>query len=268
MKKDASKKSMPKAQMGSIVKAAKVAKVTSEVADAAKLAKRAEAAKKAQQAKNVSKELSVYQKERMAQGKPVYRGSNPAGNMTMKEIQAKQALQKKPKKLTKEQQYQKDIEDSYRQTGGATGRSISKKAADRKVSKGKGTIAYNWGPGASEAGSESNKGDYIGYGKNAKTTVSGWKSLSDSKKPRPIRKTGGMIKKQEGGYTPSNQPGGRPTAGGAILENRINTPKMPKMGEMTPKEKRQQKREMKSTLKYVKKHGSGLAMKKGGSTKK
>jgi len=74
-------------------------------------------------------------------------------------------------------------------------------------------------------------------------------------------------------YTPSNQPGGTPTAGGAILENkksapRTSVPKMPKMGEMTPKEKRQQKREMKSTLKYVKKHGSGLAMKKGGSIKK
>ena len=77
-----------------------------------------------------------------------------------------------------------------------TGRSISKKAADRKVSKGKGTVAYYWGPGASEAGSEGNKGTYMAFDKKAEAKVSGWKPLSDSKKPRPIRKKGGVVKKK------------------------------------------------------------------------
>ena len=83
-----------------------------------------------------------------------------------------------------------------KQMGGpAKGRSISQKAADRKVSKGKGTIAYKWGD-ASVPGSEGNKGDYIGYGKNANTTVSGFKSLKNSKKARPIQKKGGAVKKK------------------------------------------------------------------------
>jgi len=81
-----------------------------------------------------------------------------------------------------------------KQMGGNAGRSISQKAADRKVSKGKGTIAYKWGD-TSEPGSEGNKGDYIGYGKNANTSVSGFKSLRNSKKPRPIQKKGGVVKK-------------------------------------------------------------------------
>lgn len=113
-----------KAQMGKIVKAgAKIVSAGAKAADKASDMKKA--LSKAKQSMNASKELSVYQKERMAKGKPVYRGSNPKGNMTMKEIQAKKDLQKavqnrkKAKPLTKEQQYQKAIEDSYRKTGGA-----------------------------------------------------------------------------------------------------------------------------------------------------
>jgi len=100
---------LPKAQLGAIVKT--IAKVAKPVV-------------KSKVVKPLSKELSVFQKQRVAIGKPVYRGSNPKGNMTMSEIKAKQALQnsvkKAPKKLTKEQQYLKDVEDSYRKNGGTT----------------------------------------------------------------------------------------------------------------------------------------------------
>jgi hypothetical protein len=195
------KTALPKAQIGKIVKtvstAAKVAgkgakKASGSVLDLKKAATKSDVAKG--QTKNVSKELSVYQKERMAQGKPVYRGSNPKGNMTMREIQAKKdlqkAVQKKPKKLTKEQQYQKDIEDSYRQTGGATtGRSISQRAADRKVRKGKGIITKSYPAGPEE------KGSYVGFSKEARKSDSPFKSMKDSKPARPIKKKGGAIKK-------------------------------------------------------------------------
>jgi len=121
-------KKLVKAQAGKIVKTAiKVIGKGAKAADkAGDLKKKLETAKKAMNtAKSSSKELSVYQKERAASGKPVWRGSNPKGNMTMKEIQAKKDLQKavknrtSPKKLTKEQQYQKDIESSYYKKGGA-----------------------------------------------------------------------------------------------------------------------------------------------------
>ena len=123
MKKTTTKKSLPKAQLGNIVKGiAKAistgAKVADKVSDVKKVTK-------VVKPKVVSKELSVFQKERAAAGKPVYRGSNPNGNMTVQEIKAKKDLQKNiknrkaPKKLTKEEQYLKDIEDSYRQKGGA-----------------------------------------------------------------------------------------------------------------------------------------------------
>lgn len=108
---DSIKKVLPKAQFGTIVKTiAKIAKPV--VKPVVKVVK----------PKIVSKELSVFQKQRIATGKPVYRGSNLNGNMTMAEIKAKQALQKSvkktPAKLTKEQQYLKDIEDSYKKNGG------------------------------------------------------------------------------------------------------------------------------------------------------
>jgi hypothetical protein len=107
---DSIKKVLPKAQFGTIVKTvAKVAKPVVKVA-------------KPKIAKAVSKELSVFQKQRLALGKPVYRGSNLNGNMTIAEMKAKEALQKSvkktPAKLTKEQQYLKDIEDSYKKNGG------------------------------------------------------------------------------------------------------------------------------------------------------
>lgn len=120
VKKKQTADSLPKASLGKIVKTIK--KYIKPLSGTSKtLSKSASKAKQ-----KVSKEMSIYQKQRAAKGKPVYRGSNPKGNMTMKEIQAKKDLQKavakKPKKLTKEQQYLKDIEDSYRKTGGAVKR--------------------------------------------------------------------------------------------------------------------------------------------------
>jgi len=100
-----------KAQLGTIVKTI------------SKGAKPAKSVVKSKVVKPASQELSVFQKQRVADGKVVNKGSNPKGNMTMSEIKAKLDLQnsvkKAPKKLTKEQQYLKDIEDSYRKKGGA-----------------------------------------------------------------------------------------------------------------------------------------------------
>lgn len=89
-----------------------------------------------------------------------------------------------------------------------------------------------------------------------------------------------MKKYQVGGsksssqYTPTNQPGGTPTAGGAILSDKVKKSKSKKSApmipnlkspeDMTSKEKREAKRDTKRTMKYVKKHGSGLKMKTGG----
>lgn len=75
------------------------------------------------------------------------------------------------------------------QMGGMQGRSISEKAANRKVSKGKGTIAHSYpsNPG--------DKGSYIGYNKDArkfaKATGSKFTRMSDAKPKREIRQTGG-----------------------------------------------------------------------------
>jgi hypothetical protein len=115
---DSIKKVLPKAQFGTIVKT--IAKIAKPVVKIAKPV--VKPVVKVVKPKIVSKELSVFQKQRIATGKPVYRGSNLNGNMTMAEIKAKQALQKSvkktPAKLTKEQQYLKDIEDSYKKNGG------------------------------------------------------------------------------------------------------------------------------------------------------
>ena len=161
MKTKTIKKSLPKSQLGSIVKAAKVVEAVDKASDAALLAKRAAAAKKAQQAEDIR--IAFQRKERSA---------------------LKDKLKAADKATTPK-----------KQMGGNAGRSISQKAADRKVSKGKGTIAYKWGD-TSEPRTEENKGDYIGYGKNANTTVSGFKSLKNSKKARPIQKKGGVVKKK------------------------------------------------------------------------
>lgn len=124
-KKITSKNSLPKAQLGKIVKTAAKA--------AAKTSKVAKVADKTDDVKNINNELSIFQKQRLASGKPVQRGSNPKGNMTMREIQAKKDLEKaikirnSPKKLSKEEQYLKSIEDSYKKTGG----SVKKKAISK-----------------------------------------------------------------------------------------------------------------------------------------
>ena len=74
------------------------------------------------------------------------------------------------------------------------GRTISEKAAMRKVGKGKGTIAYKYGSD-SAPGTEGNKGEYIPYTrqgrKDAKTT--GMVSSKEMKAKRPVMKTGGMV---------------------------------------------------------------------------
>jgi len=120
------KKILKKAQLGNIVKGvAKAFSTGAKVVDKANDVKKITKVVKPKTVSKASQELSIYQKQRIAAGKPVYRGSNPNGNMTMSEINAKKNLQnsiknrKAPKKLTKEQQYLKDIEDSYRQKGGA-----------------------------------------------------------------------------------------------------------------------------------------------------
>lgn len=135
------KKSLPKAQLGKLVKTA--VKYIKPVTAASKVV-----SKPAPIAKTISKELSIYQKQRAAAGKPIYRGSGPKGNMTMKEIQAKKdlqkAVQKKPKKLTKEQQYQKDIEDSYRKTGGVIKKQDGGNSGFDKFTSGKGIKNTEW----------------------------------------------------------------------------------------------------------------------------
>ena len=67
------------------------------------------------------------------------------------------------------------------------GRTISEKAAARKVAKGKGTISKSYPSGPEE------KGSYIGYSKEARKSDGPWKSMKDSKPARPIMKTGGMV---------------------------------------------------------------------------
>jgi hypothetical protein len=75
-------------------------------------------------AKGNEPHLSEWQKLRIAEGKPVYTGSGQKGNMTMREIQAQKDLQKavkaksKPKKLSKEEEYERLLRESYQKTGG------------------------------------------------------------------------------------------------------------------------------------------------------
>lgn len=78
-------------------------------------------------AKGDEPHLSEWQKLRIAEGKPVYTGSGQKGNMTMGEMSAKKQLNKsidarekpkKVKKLTKEQEYEKLLRESYQKYGG------------------------------------------------------------------------------------------------------------------------------------------------------
>lgn len=76
-----------------------------------------------------------------------------------------------------------------KQMGGpAMGKSISENAAARKVAKGKGIIQKSYPSGPEE------KGSYVGFSKEARKSSSPWKSMNDSKTPRPIRKKGGAVK--------------------------------------------------------------------------
>jgi hypothetical protein len=75
----------------------------------------------------------------------------------------------------------------YQAGGTVSGPSISEKAAERKVAKGKGTISKSYPSGPEE------KGSYVGYSKEARKSDGPWKSMKDSKPARPIMKTGGMV---------------------------------------------------------------------------
>jgi hypothetical protein len=95
------------------------------------------------------------------------------------------------------------------QKGGRTiGRAISEKAATRKTLKDKGYIVR----------SEGSKGAYVPYSKEQKNSTSSpdnvAAAMSQSKTPRPIRKTGGSTKYQAGGMTKANtmNPTSRSTA--------------------------------------------------------
>jgi len=103
----------------------------------------------------------------------------------------KQMGQKKPS-LKKTLKYVKKHGSGYNPPSEAPkmqdgGRTISEKAAARKVAKGKGTISKSYPSGPEE------KGSYIGYSKEAKKSDSPFKSMKDSKPARPIMKTGGMV---------------------------------------------------------------------------
>jgi hypothetical protein len=125
MKKAITKKAMPKAQLGKIVKAidkaADMFKAVDKVSDAKKVGKIRQI--------GISKPgvpgLSPSQKKALAEGKDIHRGSGRLGNATVDEMRAKKDLEKaiqqrtNPKKLTKKEQYLKDVEDLYRKKGGA-----------------------------------------------------------------------------------------------------------------------------------------------------
>jgi len=115
------------------------------------------------------------------------------------------------------------------------GRTISQNAATRKTAKDKGMISYKMGT-TDAPGSEGNKGKYIGFSKQAKKDYASGKtlgfSMKNAKTARPIM--------QKGGPTP--------------YSIRMSTEPM------TPKEKRQSKRNTNATIRYVKKNGSGLKM--------
>jgi hypothetical protein len=84
-----------------------------------------DAGKGVSRAKGDEPHLSEWQKLRIAEGKPVYTGSGQKGNMTMREIQAQKDLQKsvksktKPKKLSKEEEYERLLRESYQRNGGS-----------------------------------------------------------------------------------------------------------------------------------------------------
>lgn len=74
-----------------------------------------------------------------------------------------------------------------------TGRPITEKAAARKVAKGKGTMTYKYG-NADAPGTGNNKGDYMKYGKDQKSSPYGFKSLKG--RSRPVMRNGGISKKK------------------------------------------------------------------------
>ena len=85
---------------------------------------------------------------------------------------------------------------SKMKTGGATTktRSISAKAANRKVAKGKGTIDYVYG-GKDAPGTGTNKGNYIGFSKESRKSSSPFGvSMKDAKPGRAIKQKGGVAK--------------------------------------------------------------------------
>ena len=105
------------------------------------------------------------------------------------------------------------------QMGGAQGRSISERAANRKVSKGKGMISYRVGD-KTVPGSPENKGEYIGFSRDARKDNKSGKTIgirmSDAKPAREIRQTGGVSDISP--YSPNYKPHGEPKAGGAKLK--------------------------------------------------
>jgi hypothetical protein len=117
------------------------------------------------------------------------------------------------------------------EVGGATGSDSCKPPGCRKKFKSKGK-------------SQETKGGILGTLGAIAGGLGGYAAYKKLKE----QKNGGATKYQKGGSLPPMQV---PTSG-------KNLPKMPKPGEeRTPKEKRQDKRQLKSALKYYKKHGSG-----------
>jgi hypothetical protein len=78
-------------------------------------------------------------------------------------------------------------------------RSISENAAKRKVAKGKGMISYKMGD-KTAPGSSENKGQYIGFSKQARKDYKSGKTIginmTEAKAARTIKKMGGNIKKK------------------------------------------------------------------------
>ncbi len=118
------------------------------------------------------------------------------------------------------------------------GRTISEKAAMRKVSKGKGTIAYKYGSD-SAPGTEGNKGEYIGYSRKARKDSASGKtmgtSMKDAKPARRVMQSGGT----SGGYPESGgvrqmQKGG-PTDGPSVSSKGAFYPDAKCRGEGCPK---------------------------------
>lgn len=75
-----------------------------------------------------------------------------------------------------------------------SGRSISQKAAERRVSKGKGIIDYVYG-GKDAPGTGTNKGEYIGFSKESRKSSGPFGvSMKDAKPGRAIKQKGGTSK--------------------------------------------------------------------------